>query len=519
MGSTARFRRLFAAVGAAMLLSGHLAPVAAYPPADAGYLNYSEMVATIRDIASGKPSIARIFSIGLSHEGRELWAAKISDNVGVDEDEPEVVFDGGVHGREHLSTEMAVALFRNLLDGYGVRARLTHLVDENEITIIFNLNPDGSEYDHRSGTYRLWRKNRQPTPNSDEIGTDVNRNFGYRWGRDPLTASPQSETYGGPDAWSTPEASAFRNYVEGRVVDGEQQIRVHVTFHQYGRIVLYPYGYTSTAIPADMHPEDHEVLAGMAHEMAERSRYASAQSSGLYINAGNQMDWLYGRYRIMTFTLEMGDWFYMPDEEIATETGRNMNAAYYAIEQASCPYALIGRPPDLCDPNPFIDIGSSRFYLDILWLSEHEITTGCGRELFCPTDSVTRAQMATFLSRAFRLPAASRDYFTDDEASGHEAAINRLAEAGLTIGCGSNRFCPDRPVERAPMATFLARALELPPPSDDYFTDDNDSVHEDNINRLAEANITSGCGDQRFCPGLVVKRETMAAFLHRALGD
>jgi hypothetical protein len=165
------------------------------------------------------------------------------------------------------------------------------------------------------------------------------------------------------------------------------------------------------------------------------------------------------------------------------------------------------------------DWSGTTFADDIAWMYASGITTGCAPDLYCPRDPVTRGQMATFLNRALNLPAASRDYFTDDDASTHEGAINRLAEAGITTGCGSNRFCPERLVERAPMASFLARALSLPAPSDDYFSDDNDSAHEDNINRIAEAGITTGCGSRSFCPGLVVKRDTMAAFLHRAFGD
>jgi len=326
-----------------LMLGMTLAPASAYPPEDAGYLDYAEMVAVINEIANSNREIADIFSIGQSHEGRELWATKVSDNVGTDEDEPEVIFDGGMHGREHMSTEMAVALFRNLVDGYGVADRISEMVDATEITIIFNLNPDGSEYDHGSGEILSWRKNRQPTPGSSEIGTDINRNFGYQWGTNPLNASPSAWTYRGPAAWSTPEASAFKRYVDGRVVDGEQQIRAHVTFHQYGRIVLYPYGYTKSAIPD---ADDHARLAAMAAEMGRLSGYAHAQSSYDEIHVGNQMDWLYATYGILSFTFEMGDAFFMPDEAIRTETDRNMEAAYYAIEQAaSRADALAGRKP------------------------------------------------------------------------------------------------------------------------------------------------------------------------------
>jgi carboxypeptidase T len=329
-------RRPTAALIAALLtLTSSATPASAFPPEDARYLDHAEMVATINEIAASRPRIARIFSIGESHEGRGLWAAKVSDNVGIDEDEPEVLFDGGIHGREHMSTEMAVALFRNLVEGHGTNRRITDMVDDAEITIIFSLNPDGSEYDHASGAIRSWRKNRQPTPGSTEIGTDINRNFGYRWGTNPLNASPAAWTYRGPSAWSTPEASAFKRYVDGRVIGGEQQIRVHVTFHQYGRIVLYPYGYTREAIPSDMDPDDHATLKAMATEMASLSGYDVGQSSSGEIHVGNQVDWMYATYRIMSFTIEMGDAFHMPDEAIASETGRSMDAAYYAIEQAA----------------------------------------------------------------------------------------------------------------------------------------------------------------------------------------
>jgi hypothetical protein len=165
----------------------------------------------------------------------------------------------------------------------------------------------------------------------------------------------------------------------------------------------------------------------------------------------------------------------------------------------------------------FVDIWDSKFRDDIVWLAESKITSGCGDEIFCPDGGVTRSQMASFLVRALDLPATSRDYFRDDEGNKHEGNINRLAASGITAGCGSGRFCPDGVVTRAQMATFLARALELPVTSRDYFADDNADKHEDRINRLAASQITSGCGDNRFCPNGTVTRGQMAAFLRRGL--
>ncbi len=167
----------------------------------------------------------------------------------------------------------------------------------------------------------------------------------------------------------------------------------------------------------------------------------------------------------------------------------------------------------------FLDVSSSPFRGDIAWLADAGITGGCtaNGEAFCPKSPVTREQMASFLSRALDLPPTSTDFFTDDETSQHEASINRLAAAGITGGCAPGWFCPRGTVTREQMASFLARALHLPSTATDFFTDDDRSIHEGDINRLAASGITGGCGPGRFCPAATVTREQMAAFLHRAL--
>jgi len=164
----------------------------------------------------------------------------------------------------------------------------------------------------------------------------------------------------------------------------------------------------------------------------------------------------------------------------------------------------------------FTDIADSKFRDDIVWLVEHGITTGCTATTFCPDGLVRRGAMASFLARATGLPSASRDYFSDDSTSVHEGNINRIAEARITRGCETKRFCPKSDVTRGQMASFLARALSLPATSRDYFNDDDGTAHEDAINRLAAAGITTGCAEKRFCPKRDVTRGQMAAFIHRA---
>jgi D-alanyl-D-alanine carboxypeptidase len=166
-------------------------------------------------------------------------------------------------------------------------------------------------------------------------------------------------------------------------------------------------------------------------------------------------------------------------------------------------------------PARFSDIADSAFRDEIEWLAAEGITTGCGGGRFCPDGLVTRAQMASFLVRFLDLPRSGTDQFTDDDGSAHEANIEALAAAGLTAGCGTTAFCPAGRVTRAQMATFLGRAARLPATIADYFVDDERSTHEARINGLAAAGITGGCGRHAYCPGGIVTRGQMAAFLYR----
>jgi hypothetical protein len=167
--------------------------------------------------------------------------------------------------------------------------------------------------------------------------------------------------------------------------------------------------------------------------------------------------------------------------------------------------------------NPFNDIADSMFRADIIWLARSGITGGCGLGRYCPDALVTRGQMAAFIDRALHLPSTNRDFFTDDETSMFEGSINKLAASGITGGCTATRFCPNDPIRRGQMAAFIDRAVHLPPTTTDFFTDDETSIFEGSINRLAAAEITGGCTTTRFCPNAFVTRGQMAAFLHRML--
>lgn len=149
------------------------------------------------------------------------------------------------------------------------------------------------------------------------------------------------------------------------------------------------------------------------------------------------------------------------------------------------------------------------------------ITRGCtpAGDRFCPDELVTRGQMAAFLRRALDLPATTIDYFDDDRNTTFEDDINRIAAAGITLGCATRRFCPDEHVTRQQMAAFLVRAYGYTDAgTGDYFDDITTSPFVTEINRLATAGITLGCATRRFCPTDPVRRDQMASFLARAEG-
>jgi glucose/arabinose dehydrogenase len=189
--------------------------------------------------------------------------------------------------------------------------------------------------------------------------------------------------------------------------------------------------------------------------------------------------------------------------------GEGQNGELYMTDLGGALYRVVAPA--------FGDITNSPFLDDINWLFYAGITTGCGGGLYCPLADVSRAQMASFLVRALDLPPSGTNFFTDDDGSIYEADINALAAAGITTGCGGGKYCPLADVSRAQMASFLVRALHLPPSATDYFTDDETSIHEDDINSLRASGITSGCGPFSYCPSSNVTREQMAALLHRAL--
>jgi hypothetical protein len=143
-------------------------------------------------------------------------------------------------------------------------------------------------------------------------------------------------------------------------------------------------------------------------------------------------------------------------------------------------------------------------------------------DMYCPTRSLTRGEVTAFLRRTLELPQSDTDYFADDGDSIFEGDINALTEAGIGFGCTETDYCPDEELRREEMAEFLVRTFGYTNPDEtDFFFDDDGSAFEPSINKLRNHGITVGCNppaSDRFCPDRSLTRAEMATFLARALG-
>lgn len=172
------------------------------------------------------------------------------------------------------------------------------------------------------------------------------------------------------------------------------------------------------------------------------------------------------------------------------------------VTQAEPPAEPPDQPPDEPPGDVmFEDVPAGHLFHDeIVWLAQQGITRGCNppdNDRYCPDDPVSRGQMSAFLNRSLDLAATSEDFFVDDDESIFEGDIDRLAAADITRGCNppvNDRYCPERDLTRAEMATFMVRGFDFTAgEGSDRFVDDDDNIHEGAIDILGTVGVTRGC--------------------------
>lgn len=205
-----------------------------------GYLDY---------LAITYPSLCTVQTIGSSVQGREIKVLKISNGQAGNK---AVWIDGGIHAREWISPATVTYIINQFVENYDTESEDVRNLDWYIAPLV---NPDGYEYSHT--TDRLWRKNR--SKQGQCIGTDLNRNFGYRWGGKGSSKNPCTETYGGSSAFSEPESQAIRNFI----LSSGANFKAYISFHSYGQYILYPWGYDRVV------PPDYKDLQSVGQKAAQ----------------------------------------------------------------------------------------------------------------------------------------------------------------------------------------------------------------------------------------------------------
>ncbi len=287
-----------------------------------GYYTYAQVASVLDQIHAAYPALTGVkFSLGTSHEGRTLWALKVSDNPGTDEGEPEVRFDAMHHAREPESMQCTLWTLLALLERYGSDPLSTYLVDEREIWFAPVVNPDGYVYNQTiaPGGGGLWRKNRRDNGDGTS-GVDLNRNYSFQWGFDDLGSSgnTSSETYRGPSPASEPEVVAIQAFQASR------DFSTALSSHTYSDLWLSPWGYIAAA-PAN--GAQYDELGGLCTE--ENGYLYGPAGAILYLANGVTIDHDQGVHGTLAFTPEIGgdvDGFWPPTERIVPLAEENEQA-------------------------------------------------------------------------------------------------------------------------------------------------------------------------------------------------
>jgi len=244
-------------------------PLVRNPGLRVGYHTFAELTAELQSIAAAHPNICSLASIGDSVQGRELWFMKISDNVTVEENEPEFKYISTMHGDEPVGMELCLELVNLIVNEYGTDPQITDLVNEAEIWIMPLMNPDG----YTNGS----RYNAQ--------GVDLNRNFPDRV-RDPYNTTTGRAV----------ETKHVMNWAFGRASV------LSANFHTGALVVNYPYDsdpnyWTSySATPDDaLIIEQSLAYSSLNGPMYNSSTFSQGITNGVawYLIYGGMQDWNY----------------------------------------------------------------------------------------------------------------------------------------------------------------------------------------------------------------------------------
>ncbi|KAJ2907190.1 Metallocarboxypeptidase A-like protein [Zalerion maritima] len=300
------------------------------------YHLYADHAQYFKDLAKAFPKNTEIFSAGTSYHNQDMFGIQLWGKGGKGS-KPAVYFHGTVHAREWISTMVVEYITYQLLTNYNEDETVGSILDAYDFYIIPFVNPDGFVYTQTSD--RLWRKNRQPRSGSSCIGTDINRNWPYKWSVPGGASTNKCEqTYKGEAEADTPEVKGLLDFT--KALTNDKGIKLFIDWHSYGQYILYPWGYDcSLAAPNAKHQDT--LAAGLSSKIREsygtRFRYGGSCEI-LYATTGDSTDYMTGVAGAeLSWTIELtpqsngGGGFILPASQILPSAKEQWEGMMYLL--------------------------------------------------------------------------------------------------------------------------------------------------------------------------------------------
>jgi PKD repeat protein/murein tripeptide amidase MpaA len=303
---------------------------------------------------SNYPDFAEWIDIGNSWKkdngevGYDLMVLKIT-NKNIAGDKPKLLINTGLHAREYAPVALATDFAHMLLEQYETNADIQWIVDNHEVHLLLQSNPDGRKI-AEGGVYQRKNVNTNHCASST-VGVDLNRNFAFFWNSTPDGSSGDecSEVFRGTSAESEPETQALSNYARSIFPDARgpneedaapaDTTGIHLDIHSYSQLVLWPYGHTDRVSP------NNSGFVALGNKFAWFNNYTPQQSVGLYATDGTSDDVSYGELGVAAFTFELGTSFFQQCSTYEnTIKPDNLKALVYAAKVVSAPYTLAFGP-------------------------------------------------------------------------------------------------------------------------------------------------------------------------------
>lgn len=322
------------------------------------YRTVEETFASAQAIVAAHPTLATWNDIGDSWDkvtaggpaGYDMMVLKLT-NSAIPGPKPVLFVTSAIHAREYTTAELMTRFAEQLVNGYGIDADATWLLDFHEIHLLLQTNPDGRKFAEGGD---LWRKNTNQNycgATSTSRGADLNRNFAFQWNCCGGSSSSQcSETFHGASAGSEPEVQAVENYMLAVFPDQrpptfpgggapDTATGVFLDVHSFSDLVLWPWG--GTATPTD----NGTALTTLGRRFAWFTGYTPEQSINLYATDGTTLDFAYGNLGVAAFTFELGNDFFEACSSFESAVlPTNLGAVLYAAKVARTPYMTPGGP-------------------------------------------------------------------------------------------------------------------------------------------------------------------------------